>query len=175
MDDEEQRFTAIYEATRSRVWTYVVSRAGQAVADEVVSDTFMVAWRRFDDIPDPPLPWLLGIARNRLRENVRADVRRSSLVGELSHWAGDRTEDVGTAVVDRMETLRALTSLDEDDRELLVLTAWHGLSSAEIARVVGCSSTAARVRLHRARKRFERALETTPAHRRITTLITEKS
>ena len=175
MDDDEQRFTAIYDATCSHVWAYVVSRAGQAVADEVVSDTFLVAWRKFDVMPDPPLPWLLGIARNRVRENVRADVRRSSLANELRHWASGTTDDVGAAVTDRLETLRALTSLAEDERELLILTAWHGLSSAEIARVVGCSPTAARVRIHRARKRFERALETTPTHPGIDTFVTEKS
>jgi RNA polymerase sigma-70 factor, ECF subfamily len=173
VDDEEQRFTAIYEATRSHVWTYAVARGGRAVADEVVSDTFLVAWQGFGRMPSPPLPWLLGIARNKLREKVRADVRRSVLTNELRHWADDATGDVGAAVTDRLETLRALTTLSEDDRELLMLTAWHGLSSAEIAGVVGCSAAAARVRVHRARKRFEQALDTAPP--RVGTFVKETS
>lgn len=56
MSDDAARFTAMYETCRQRVWTYAVSRAGRQVADEVVSETFTVAWRRIGDIPQPPLP-----------------------------------------------------------------------------------------------------------------------
>jgi len=66
--DDERRFTAIYDDCRQRVWAYAAARAGRQIADEVVSETFAVAWRRLRDVPDPPLPWLLGVARNVLRE-----------------------------------------------------------------------------------------------------------
>ncbi|MEV4803658.1 RNA polymerase sigma factor [Nonomuraea sp. NPDC049421] len=161
--DDAHRFTGMYDACRQRVWAYVVSRAGRQVADEVVSETFAIAWRRLDDVPEPALPWLLGVARNVLRDNVRAELRREALAAELRAWTEG---DVAEQVTERLGVLRALAALHEDDREILVLVAWHGLSPKEAARVVGCSPAAYRVRLHRARKRLKQAMETEPAPKR---------
>ncbi|MBA9002447.1 RNA polymerase sigma factor [Thermomonospora cellulosilytica] len=158
MDDEAERFTAIYDACRQHVWAYAVSRAGRQVADEVVSETFAIAWRRFADMPDPALPWLLGVARNVLRDGHRAQIRRDALEAELrsGHRPG---ADVAEDVAERLAVLRALTTLPEDDREILLLVAWHGLTPREAAKVVGCGAPALRVRLHRARRRLVRAVE----------------
>lgn len=157
MTDDAQRFTRMYDESRQRVWAYAVSRAGRQVADEVVSETFAIAWRRLDDVPDPPLPWLLVVARNVLRDNIRAEVRRESLGAELRSWV---EEDVADAVTDRLGVLKALSSLSDEDREILILVAWQGLSPRDAAHVVGCSTAAFRVRLHRARKRLAQAMET---------------
>ncbi|MFE7135628.1 RNA polymerase sigma factor [Streptomyces sp. NPDC057638] len=163
MADEADRFTTMYDACRGRVWAYVVSRAGRQIADEVVSETFAIAWRRWAEVPQAPLPWLLGVARNVLRDTVRAEVRRESLTAELRDWNqraphGDAA-DIADDVADRTALLAALATLPEDDREVLILAAWHGLTPAEAARVVGCSAAAMRVRLHRARKRLTRAVD----------------
>ncbi|MFG2087388.1 MULTISPECIES: RNA polymerase sigma factor [unclassified Spirillospora] len=83
---DERRFTAIYDECRQRVWAFAVSRAGRQVADEVVSETFAIAWRRLADVPDPALPWLLGVARNVLRDGHRADVRRESFATVGTEW-----------------------------------------------------------------------------------------
>jgi RNA polymerase sigma-70 factor (ECF subfamily) len=160
--DDEHRFTGMYDACRQRVWAYVVSRAGRQVADEVVSETFAIAWRRLEDVPEQALPWLLGVARNVLRDNIRAQARREALGAELRAWAEG---DVADEVAERMGVLRALAELPEDDREVLVLVAWQGLSPKDAARVVGCSSAAFRVRLHRARKRLGQAMESPPPPR----------
>lgn len=71
VSDDNARFTAMYDQYRQRVWAYAVSRAGRGVADDAVSETFTVAWRRIKDVPDDPLPWLLGVARNGLRTHHR--------------------------------------------------------------------------------------------------------
>lgn len=159
MDAAEERFTAIYDTYRARVWAYAASRAGSQAADEVVSETFMVAWRRFSDMPSAPLPWLLGVARNVIRESVRAETRRDSLSAELRRWVEESVSDVADGVVDRIAIRRALTQLPEPDREVLILIAWQGLSPREAARVIGCTATAFRVRLHRARRRLETAVQ----------------
>lgn len=156
--DAVARFTALYDELYPRVHAYAASRGGRRLAEEVAGETFCVAWRRFADLPDPPLPWLLGIARNVLRESFRAEARQTSLAEELRAWAAEPVADVGEAVVDRAVLLRSLAALSDDDREVLTLTAWHGLTSAQAAEVVGCSKAAYFVRLHRARKRLERAL-----------------
>lgn len=176
MTDEAERFTAIYDACRQRVWAYAVSRAGRQIADEVVSETFAVAWRRLDDIPEPPLPWLLGVARNVLRDGFRAEARRESFAAEARNWARiglaphglaeSMGGDIAEAVTDRLSVLRAMAALAEDDREILILIAWQGLTPREAARVVGCSAATLRVRLHRARRRLLAAIDDAPPERR---------
>lgn len=164
VSDDAARFTAAYDACRQRVWAYAASRAGRQAADEVVSETFTVAWRRIGDLPEPPLPWLLGVARNVLRDTTRAEYRRAAFHAELRHWTGDATaQDVAEQVTDRIALLRALGALSEDDREVLLLSAWQGLGPREAAQVLGCSAAAFRVRLHRARRRLLRAQDRTAA------------
>lgn len=158
MDEDEERFTAVYDAYRMRVWAYAAGRVGAQGADEIVSDTFVVAWRRLDEMPAAPLPWLLGIARNTIRGAVRTKSRRDSLDAELRRWVAGAEADVADGVVERIEMLRALATLSDADREVLTLVAWHDLSPGEAARVIGCNVAAMRVRLHRARRRLERAL-----------------
>lgn len=163
MDDDPRmsRFSAIYDAHRNRVWAFVVTQAGRQIADEVVNETFVVAWRRLADIPDPPLPWLLGVARNLLRANFRAHARHEAIVAELRSWtdpASQQAADIGETVAERLALLSALATLAAGDRELLVLTAWQGLTTQEAAKVTGSTPAAIRVRLHRARKRLKQAL-----------------
>jgi RNA polymerase sigma-70 factor (ECF subfamily) len=156
--DAVARFTALYDELYPRVHAYAASRAGREAAEEVTAETFCVAWRRFADLPDPPLPWLLGIARNLVRESYRAEARQASLAALLRPSASASEPDVGEEVTERSVVLRGLAMLTEDDRELLTLVAWHGLTAAEAARVIGCSKATYFVRLHRARRRLERAV-----------------
>ena len=163
MDDDEarRRFTAMYDTHRNQVWAYAAWLADRQLADDLVSDTFVVAWRRLRDVPDPALPWLLGVARNMVREHIRSAGRRGSLALELTDWAdATATANPDDAVATRVDVLRALAALPEKDREVLILTAWHELTPAETALVVGIAPTAVRVRLHRARKRLKATLET---------------
>ena len=160
--DVTQRFTALYDTYHRQIYAYAVSRAGRQVADEVVSDTFMVAWRRGADLPDPVLPWLFGVARNLLREQARANRTRQSLADELHAWSSPEQEtgaDPADLVAERSAVLTALVGLSDEDRELLTLVAWHGLTPAQASVVIGCSTATYFVRLHRARKRLERALD----------------
>jgi RNA polymerase sigma-70 factor (ECF subfamily) len=145
------------------VWAYAAAQAGWQIADEVVSETFTVAWRRLADVPDPPLPWLLGVARNVLRGSFRAQARRDALAAELRSWADPAAyagSDVGETVTDRLAVLGALASLSADDCEVLILAAWQGLTMREAAQVTGSTAGAMRVRLHRARGRLKHALGT---------------
>jgi RNA polymerase sigma-70 factor (ECF subfamily) len=160
--DARRRFTAIYDAHHPQVYAYAVSRAGRQLADDIVGDTFLVAWRKLATVPADPLPWLLGVARNALRERYRAEVRQAGLAAELRAWVEEAESDVAEGVAERSAVLAALARLSEEDRELLTLLAWHGLSTRDAARVVGCSSATFLVRLHRARKRLQEALAGAP-------------
>lgn len=160
--DESRRFTAIYDAHHAQVYAYAVSRAGRQLADDIVSDTFLRAWRGLAAVPEAPLPWLLGVARNVVRERYRDEARQAGLAAELRAWVDDADADVADGVTERAAMLSALARLSEADREVLTLLAWHGLSTRAAARVVGCSTATFLVRLHRARRRLEQALTAGP-------------
>ena len=159
--ENAERFAAMYEQNRARVHAFAISKAGRQLADEILSEVFMIAWRKIEAVPEPPLPWLLGVARNVAMSQFRAAAREQSLADEMSSWlspseitVGDIAEDVA----DKIAVLKALSELSASDRELLTLVAWHGLSARSAAQVTGCSTATFFVRLHRARRRLELAL-----------------
>jgi RNA polymerase sigma-70 factor, ECF subfamily len=157
-----ERFTGLYDRYRNRVYAYAVSRSGRQLADEVVSEVFLVAWRRLDELPSDPLPWLLVTARNVIGTEFRAAARQESLAAELASWGSGVAADIADEVSERHAVLRALAALPEADRELLTLSAWHGLTPREAASVIGCSPATYFVRLHRARRRLEKAMADRP-------------
>jgi RNA polymerase sigma-70 factor (ECF subfamily) len=99
--DDARRFTELYDTYQARVFAYAVSRVGRQLADDVVGDTFLVAWRKFARIPPSPLPWLLAVARNVLRERYRDEVRQAALATEMRAWADEVSGDVADTVTER--------------------------------------------------------------------------
>lgn len=152
-DAARERFDELFAAHVGVVRAYVLRRVARQEADDVVSETFLVAWRRLDDVPREPLPWLLGVARRVLGEERRAAVRRDRLQERLV-IEGRVTGAVSDEPIADGEVLTALAALRPRERELVLLICWEGLSSTDAARVVGCTPMAARLRLHRARTRL---------------------
>lgn len=157
----DERLHALFIEHADQVLRYALRRVDHATANDVVSDTFLVACRRIDQVPDSPLPWLLVVARNSIRNRLRGSTRRQRAAAEFA--AVERAAATAAAadelVVERATLTRALAQLTADQREVLLLVAWDGLTAAEAARVVGCSRAAFEVRLHRARSRLRTALE----------------
>ncbi len=155
-------FEAMFRAAYPRVLAYALRRASdRGSAEEVVSETFLVAWRRHDAIPEEPLPWLLGIARKVLANQRRASTRRQP---EGAHTSLDLVEAPHPGLTP-YETLAereafgsAFAQLSERDREALSLIAWDGLEPREAAAAMGCSAAVFSVRLHRARRRLLKEL-----------------
>lgn len=131
---------------------YARRRTDAASADDVINEVFGIAWRRLDDVPEQPVPWLLGCARRVLWHQQRTQRRDQRLFERLRTI--QPLPDTGSDGV--LGT--ALAMLRESDRELLLLIAWEGLGVNEAADVLGCSPNACAVRLHRARKRLHAAL-----------------
>ncbi|WP_043623862.1 RNA polymerase sigma factor [Nonomuraea candida] len=155
--EPEQRFEEIYMAYYPAVASYVRRRAGSPddIAD-VIAETFTTAWRRLSAVPqgDEARLWLYGVARRVLANHFRAEERRIALAVRLREEAAAWTQP-GTTYDPAQQAFQRLA---DDDKELLSLVAWEGLSGAEIAKVLGCSRGAARLRLHRARKRLAKEL-----------------
>jgi RNA polymerase sigma-70 factor (ECF subfamily) len=156
MRRREARFRSIFESHYQAVLAYALRRVVEADAHDAVAETFLVGWRRLDDMPPhAELPWLLGVARRTLANQRRSRVRASRLAERLS-GASSRDAEADTPHGEIAEALQRLRPLD---REVLLLTAWDGLTHREIADVFGCSENAVAIRLHRARSRLARELE----------------
>ncbi len=158
MDDDERRrrLEALFAGYASVVLAYARRRTDGATADDVLSEVFVVAWRRLLEVPaGDPLPWLLACARRVLANQRRGDRRRAAFVESL---AVEALAGEGPVELPDRGLARALSSISEQDREVLLLVAWEGLSAAQAASVVGCSRQTFLVRLHRARKRLSAAL-----------------
>lgn len=162
VDDPEVRFTELYDRHYRSVLGYALLRADRGVAEDIVSEAFMVAWRRLDDLPDPPLPWLLGVTRNLVRSQRKRLVRGDELVARLAELNSFAEGDVAERVANREAALAVLSGLKEHDAEAVILASWYGLSPAEAAEVAGCSPRTYNVRLHRARRRLSDALKLAP-------------
>jgi RNA polymerase sigma-70 factor (ECF subfamily) len=154
--DPRSPFELVYERHAHAVKAYVCRRAGAATADDVLAEVFLVCWRRFEELPPDPLPWLLAVARRVLSTQRRSQRRRSALIDRLAQNAAE-PPDVYVSVEDGA-LAGALASLGEADRELLLLIAWDGLTPAQAAVVLDAKPATVRVRLLRARQRLDRAL-----------------
>lgn len=155
-DDRRRRFEQVYNANHGPVLGYVVRRTGSPDdAADVIAETFLTAWRRLDDVPadEEARPWLFGVARRVLANQGRAERRRITLGERLrSELAVARYSREPSA--DLRDVAAAFRNLPDADREILALAGWEGLDPGQIAVVLGCSRNAARIRLHRARRRF---------------------
>ncbi len=116
-----------------------------------------MAWRRIAEIPEEPLPWLLGVARKVLADLRRAQGRQNALVMRLGATIAESSDDHAETLNGRERTLAALGRLSDFQQEVLLLIAWDGLSQREAAAALGCSRGAVALRLHRARARLATA------------------
>ena len=154
-----QRFEDMFRRNYVDVRGYALRRTSPDAAQDVVAETFLVAWRRFEDVPEDALPWLFGVARRVLANQRRSAGRSAALTDRLGATAADAgSHEEGVGEADALRS--ALARLSEQDREALMLVAWHGLSGARAARAAGCSRSAFGVRLHRARRRLAAQLRT---------------
>lgn len=156
--DPRARFEGLYAAHNAAVRTYVRRRVDSQDADDVVADVFVIAWRRLRDVPEDPLPWLLGVARRVMANRWRSATREAALRDRMMFERPRLAPSVSMTAESPQTVLRALGAMRENDREALLLVAWEGLAPAQAAKVLGVSPNAFSARLSRARRRFERAL-----------------
>jgi RNA polymerase sigma factor (sigma-70 family) len=165
------RFERLYEDNSHLILAYALRRTDRAAdAADVVSSTFLVAWRRLDDLPegDRARLWLYGTARRVLANHFRSLRRARALNDKLRADLELAVEQV-EAQLEEVEAqltgpssdalAHAFGRLSGDDQELLTLVGVEGLDRRQVADVLGCSRANVRIRLHRARRRFANELE----------------
>lgn len=156
MSEDEQRLVTLWTEYGPRVMAYALRHLDPESAQDVVSETFLVAWRRLSSVPDDPLPWLLVVARNTIANLRRSGYRQARLATELERLrqVAEPAAAADVLATERAAVLARLAALTPGEREALLLTAWDGLTPRQAAKVAGCSPATFHVRLHRARRRL---------------------
>jgi RNA polymerase sigma-70 factor (ECF subfamily) len=157
---DEDRFARLVHEHSSAVGNYLRRRLYPLTPsdlDDLVEETMIVVWRRIDSVPaDAELPWMLGVARNVLRNARRSKNRRSAFESRLAPTPDDASAE--EHVIGDESVRNALASLPDDDREILLLNAWDGLDTHTLGTYFVISTNAAAVRLSRAQHRFRELL-----------------
>jgi RNA polymerase sigma-70 factor (ECF subfamily) len=160
---DEDRFARLVHEHSGAVGNYLRRRLyplSPSDLDDLVEETMIVVWRRIDSVPtDAELPWMLGVARNVLRNARRAKNRRSAVESRLAPAPDDASAEEHVIADESMR--HALESLPDDDREILLLNAWDGLDTHALGVYFVISTNAAAVRLSRAQHRFRELLNET--------------
>ncbi len=157
--ERRRRFERLFDENFRKLLGYALRRvADKTIAADIVAETFLVAWRRLDDVPhgDEARLWLYGTARRVLANHHRGERRRSGLVDKLGAHL-DLT--LPEASEEALDVRAALDRLDDADAELLRLSVWEGLTPAELATMYGVPPATMRTRLHRARARLREQLD----------------
>lgn len=133
-----------------------------ALADDVVQETMVKAWRALPDFDGPiPRAWLMKVARNTaisLLRTRREQVREATDFDDVASTAGGpATTAVDRAALERM--WEALAELDEASRSMVVLRELNGLSYDEIAEVLDLPMATVKTRLFRARRSLQVKME----------------
>jgi len=160
----EAEFSALFDAQHGPIWSFVRRRVNdRAEADDLTSEVFLVAWRRFADMPpaDERRLWLFGVARNVLYNHRRSITRQQRLLDRVRR-------NVRSDVVHLDEPddslWRALRRLPDDMRDLLLMRAWDDLAVQDIAVLLECTSNAVSLRLRKARAALDAELRSESAH-----------
>jgi RNA polymerase sigma factor (sigma-70 family) len=155
-----EAFETIFDRHFDAVWRYLARRVGSNRADDLASATFVIAFERrrgFREATSSARPWLFGIATNVLRNDLRSEQRALNAIARVASEAG-RTE-TGDALLEAIDLPALLAALDADQRDVLLLYAWEGLSYREMAVALEVPVGTIRSRLARARARLRAELD----------------
>ena len=162
-----ERFGALFRRHAAGIHGYAARRLGVSAADDVMAETFLVAFRqraRYDQTREDARPWLYGIATNLIAHHRRAEARsyralaRTGVDPVAESFADDAIARVAAAG-SRQLLARALARLRPGDRDVLLLVAWADLTYDQVSEALGIPVGTVRSRLHRARSQVRQALK----------------
>jgi len=133
----------------------------EAELDDLIEETLVATWRRLEDCPEgAERAWMIGIARNVLRNAKRSARRRTSLNESIDDPGPSPSAEAW--VLASQAVRDAMAALSDGDRDVLMLHHWDGLTTREIAVACDIGEKAAGSRLQRAQSRLRQALEIGP-------------
>lgn len=155
MPDEDSRFVEIYKTHYRPIYAYFRRRLAVDLVDDAVAETFLVAWKKLDQIPSPEttLPWLYGVAHRVLLHQWRSSHRGRRLRRRLDSLGVEAPTPIEELIISGFEARQALAAvsrLKATDQEILRLSLWEGLSHGDIASVLDLKADTVRQRFSRA-------------------------
>lgn len=155
------RFADLYRRYRRHIHAYCARRLDSHLVDDAVAETFLVAWRKIEQVPvgDQALPWLYAVAHLVLSHQWRHTARRHRLVERLQGVARVDVPSADVYILRSVEydlVTKAASRLGRIDQEVLRLTLWEELSYADAATVLAISPEAVKQRVFRARQNLTR-------------------
>jgi RNA polymerase sigma factor (sigma-70 family) len=166
---EPEQFTVLFRRHAPHMQRYVVRRLGQDAADDIVAETFLLAFRQrnsYDQVRADARPWLYGIANNLIGHHRRAEIRLYRALARtgadpVAEAFTDRVDDRVSAGRASRQLAGALAQLSAELRDTLLLVAWGDLSYEEAATALGVPVGTVRSRISRARSKLRRTLDGT--------------
>lgn len=160
----ELRFRRLYDEHHRAVLSYFLRRTNRDDAYEATEDVYLIAWHKLDVVPegDRALRWLYAVSRRVLANRKRKARRFARLTNRLANVPVEPDTGPEPLVVRKEEyqaVIDALARLSKRDQEVLRLAVWDELPHAEIGALLGCSTGAVDVRLHRATRRLAKAFD----------------
>ena len=155
---DEQWFESVFSEHGQAIVKFLYRRGAYAEAEDLAAETFVVLWRKRDEVPDgAELPWLYKTAGLTLSNWFR---KKKSLPLGYATESLDSVDsnDPASLVMENQGMRTVLAELSERDREIILAVAWEGLTGQALADYLGVSRNAADVALSRARKRLEEAI-----------------
>ena len=145
---------------------YVTRRIGAGAAEDVVAETFLVAFRQragYADDGRDCLPWLYGIATRLVHRHWRSESAQLRLLARtgtdpVTESFTDRVDATVCATAAKARMAGALAKLPAGQRDALLMYAWAGLSYEQIATATGVALGTVQSRISRARQRLRRQL-----------------
>jgi RNA polymerase sigma-70 factor (ECF subfamily) len=157
VDSRRARFETLAPAVIDAVRRYLARRTDPATADDVLSETLLICWRRFDEMPAEHVPWAYGVARLCLANAERGQRRQFRLLARISRLDPPPQIVDGPAPADD-DLAAGLRRLRPEEAEILRLWAWEDLAPAGIAVVLGITANAASIRLYRAKEKLRKTM-----------------
>lgn len=165
-----ESYSTLFRDAVDRVHRVAASLCGDAsLAEDITAETFLIAWRRRSSITDqdaPVVPWLMAIAARQAQNASRGRRRQQAFVARNAHRFETVSPDIADEITTRIDaaahvrrTQEALAALAADEREVLALCVWSGLSIREVALALGVPPGTVRSRLSRTRNRLRAALD----------------
>ncbi|RKS76038.1 RNA polymerase sigma-70 factor (ECF subfamily) [Actinomadura pelletieri DSM 43383] len=163
---DPEAFAEVFRRHAAEIKRYVIRRLGADAAEDVVAETFLVAFRqreRYDTARPDARPWLYGIATKLIRRHVRTEVRWLRALAQtgtdpLTVPFTDRSDERVSAVAARRSLAAALAKLPASHRDTLLLVAWGGLTYQETAQALGVRIGTVRSRINRVRAKLRKEL-----------------
>jgi RNA polymerase sigma factor (sigma-70 family) len=126
-ESERRRLEALYEQHSAAILSYALRATGSmGDAQEVCSETFLIAWRKISDVPEQdPVLWLYSVAKNVVYNQTRSQRRRGLLQSKVN-LAQDVVQGPADASIElRVDLQDALGRLKATHRQALILSYWQ--------------------------------------------------